>query len=109
MRPALIGKILGGVGLVLLLSSPYTLFITTGSSWLAALKALAGVALIGVYFGTNYGQLGQFASRKSSFFIASTALMGVFLIAALVAVNYVATTTNSSARKASVRPSSAAA
>jgi len=84
LRPALIGKILGGVGLVLLLSSPYTLFITTGSSWLAALKALAGVALIGVYFGTNYGQLGQFASRKSSFFIASTALMGVFLIAALV-------------------------
>ncbi|HKD40847.1 MAG TPA: GldG family protein [Myxococcaceae bacterium] len=94
MRPALIGKILGGVGLVLLLSSPYTLFITTGSSWLAALKALAGVALIGVYFGTNYGQLGQFASRKSSFFIASTTLMGVFLIAALVAVNYVAARKN---------------
>ena len=94
MKPAIFGKILGGVGLVLLLSSPYTLFITTGSSWLAALKALAGVALIGVYFATNYGQLGQFASRRSSFFIASTALMGIFLIAALVAVNYVAARKN---------------
>jgi ABC-type uncharacterized transport system involved in gliding motility auxiliary subunit len=94
LKPAIFGKILGGVGLVLLLSSPYTLFITTGSSWLAALKALAGVALIGVYFATNYGQLGQFASRRSSFFIASTALMGIFLIAALVAVNYVAARKN---------------
>jgi hypothetical protein len=96
LKPAIIGKILGGVGLVLLLSSPYTLFITTGSAWLATLKALGGIALIGVYFATNYGQLGQFASRRSSFFIASTALMAVLLLAALVAVNYVAARKNKS-------------
>jgi ABC-type uncharacterized transport system involved in gliding motility auxiliary subunit len=96
LRPAIIGKILGGVGLVLLLSSPYTLFITTGSSWLAAAKALSGVALIAVYFATNYGQLGQFASRRSSFFIASTVLMAVLVIAGLVAVNYVAARKNKS-------------
>ncbi len=96
MKPAIAGKILGGVGLVLLLSSPYTLFITTGSPWLAALKALGGVALIGIYFATNYGQIGQFASRRSSFFIASTALMAIVLIGGLVAVNYVAARKNKS-------------
>ncbi|HEX4803144.1 MAG TPA: Gldg family protein, partial [Myxococcaceae bacterium] len=90
------GKILGGVGLVLLLSSPYTLFITTGSPWLSALKALGGVALIGVYFATNYAQIGQFASRRSSFFIASTALMAIVAIAGLAAVNYVAAKKNKS-------------
>lgn len=96
MKPVIAGKILGGVGLVLLLSSPYTLFITTGSPWLAALKALGGVALIGVYFATNYGQIGQFASRRSSFFIASTALMAIVVIAGLAAVNYVAAKKNKS-------------
>ncbi len=96
MKPTIAGKILGGVGLVLLLSSPYTFFITTGSPWLATFKALVGVALIGIYFATNYGQIGQFASRRSNFFIASTALMAILVIAGLVAVNYVAARKNKS-------------
>jgi len=90
LRTATLGKILGAIGLILLLSSPYTLFITTGSGWLAALKAIGGLAFIGIFFATNYGQLGQFASRKSSFFFASSAAMAVVLIGALVAVNYIA-------------------
>jgi ABC-type uncharacterized transport system involved in gliding motility auxiliary subunit len=90
LRTATIGKILGAIGLILLLSSPYTLFITTGSVWLAAVKAIAGLVLIGVFFATNYGQLGQFASRKSSFFFVSSAAMALALIGALAAVNYIA-------------------
>jgi ABC-type uncharacterized transport system involved in gliding motility auxiliary subunit len=89
LRPATTGKILGAVGLLLLLSSPYTLFITTGSAWLAAVKALVGLLLIAAFFATNYGQLGQFASRRSSFFVVSSALMAVLVIGALVAVNFV--------------------
>ncbi|HXN40759.1 MAG TPA: hypothetical protein VN918_03155, partial [Myxococcaceae bacterium] len=87
MRPAIVGKILGGVGLILLLSSPVTYYITTGSAWLSAVKALSGIALIGIYFATNYGQLGQVASHKSSFFIASSVLMAALLLGGLVALN----------------------
>src|ERR1700716_3846084 len=89
LRPATTGKILGAVGLLLLLCSPYTLFITTGSAWLAAVKAMVGVLLIAAFFATNYGQLGQFATRRSSFFVVSSALMAVLVIGALVAVNFV--------------------
>ncbi len=96
LRTSTIGKILGAIGLLLLLSSPYTFFITTGSGWLAAAKAIGGIALIGVFFATNYAQLGQFASRKSSFFFVSSAAMALVLIAALSAVNYIAARKNKS-------------
>ncbi|HEX8439170.1 GldG family protein [Archangium sp.] len=90
MKAANIGKILGAFGLLLLLSSPFTLFLTSGSPALAATKAVAGAALVGLYFATNFKQFGQFASRRSSFFFASTALMVLATLGALVAVNYIA-------------------
>jgi ABC-type uncharacterized transport system involved in gliding motility auxiliary subunit len=90
MKAANIGKILGVFGLLLLLSSPFTLFFTAGSIALAATKAVAGAVLVGLYFATNYKQLGQFASRRSSFFFASTALTVLVTLGALVAVNYIA-------------------
>lgn len=90
MKAANIGKILGVFGLLLLLSSPFTLFLTAGSLALAATKAVAGAVLVGLYFTTNYKQLGQFASRRSSFFFASTALTALVTLGALVAVNYIA-------------------
>ena len=88
MKFTLLGKMLGAFGLVLLLTSPITLFLTSGSGWIAGGKALLGVALIAGFFATNYQHLGQFASRKSSFFIASSALMTLLLVVVLVAVNY---------------------
>src|SRR5260370_1825737 len=94
MQSATTGKVLGGIGLILVLSSPYTYFIRTGSPYWAAAKALIGIAFIAFYFASNYGQLTQFASRKSSLFFGSTALMTVFAIGALGAVNYIATKKN---------------
>lgn len=94
MQPNVIGKILGGAGLILLLSAPYTYYITTGSAWLAAVKALSGIALIAIFFASNYGQLGQLTTYKSSFFIASSALMAALLLGGLIAVNYVAARKN---------------
>ena len=91
-----VGKIVGAIGLLLLLSSPYTFFITTGSPWLAASKAVAGVLLIGFFFATNYDQLGQFASRRSSFFFFSSAAIALLLLAALAAANYIAARKNKS-------------
>lgn len=96
MKVATLGKILGALGLLLLLSSPYTYFVTTGLGWPAAAKAAIGVIFVGIFFATNFQQLGQFASGRSTFFFASSAVMVVLVIAALVAVNYIAVKKNKS-------------
>jgi hypothetical protein len=84
------GKIAGGVGLLVLLSAPYTFFITSGSAPMALGKVGAGLVLLGAYLGTHWKSLGQFASRKSTYYLLFTAATGVFLLGALGAVNYVA-------------------
>src|SRR4051812_46287761 len=94
MKLTIPGKILGGLGLVILITSPFTLLITSGSGWLAAGKAILGGVLIAVYFATYWSTLGQFASRKSTFFFVSSALMVGLVLAGLVAVNYVAAKRN---------------
>ena len=90
VKAANIGRILGVFGLLLLLSSPFTLFITSGSLTVFAVKALVGAVLVGVYFATNFKQFGQFASRRSSFFFANSALTVLAVLGALVALNYIA-------------------
>jgi len=75
MKAANIGKILGAFGLILLLSSPFTLFLTSGSVAITVTKAVVGAVLLGVYFATNFKQFGQFASKRSSFFFASASAM----------------------------------
>jgi ABC-type uncharacterized transport system involved in gliding motility auxiliary subunit len=90
MKAANIGKILGGFGLLLLFSSPFTLFFTSGSFPIFATKVVAGLVLVGLYFATNFKQFGQFASRRSSFFFGTTSLMVLVTLGALVAVNYIA-------------------
>ena len=50
MNVRTLGKILGALGLVALLSAPYTYFVTTGSPWMAAGKAVLGILLVGAYF-----------------------------------------------------------
>jgi hypothetical protein len=84
-----LGKILGALGLVALLSAPYTYFVTTGSPWMAAVKAILGVFLVGAYFATNLGEFGQFASRRSTFYLVSTLATVLVVLVGLVAVNYV--------------------
>jgi ABC-type uncharacterized transport system involved in gliding motility auxiliary subunit len=90
MKAANIGKILGGFGLLLLFSSPFTLFFTSGSLAIIGTKVVAGLVLVGLYFATNFKQFGQFASKRSSFFVASTAATALVTLGALVALNYIA-------------------
>jgi ABC-type uncharacterized transport system involved in gliding motility auxiliary subunit len=90
MSTSSVGKILGALGLLLLLSSPVTLFLTSGSVTLTAIKAVAGLGLLGAYLSTNFKQLGQFATRRSSSFFATTALLGVVTLGGLVGLNYLA-------------------
>jgi ABC-type uncharacterized transport system involved in gliding motility auxiliary subunit len=89
MNTRTLGKILGALGLVALLSAPYTYFVTTGSPWMAGAKAGLGLLLLGAYFATNLGEFGQFASRRSTFYLASTIATVLVVLAGLVAVNYV--------------------
>jgi ABC-type uncharacterized transport system involved in gliding motility auxiliary subunit len=90
MNKATVGKILGALGLLLLLSSPFTLFITSGSLGLAAAKAGVGLGLLGLYAATNFQQFGQFASRRSSLFFVSTAVQATVALAVLGGLNYLA-------------------
>ncbi len=90
MKAANIGKILGAFGLLLLLSSPLTLFLTAVSAVAAGVKAGAGLILLAAYFATNYKQFGQFSTRRSSFFVTHTVLTALVVLGALVAVNYIA-------------------
>lgn len=86
---ATVGKVLGALGLVSLLSAPYTYFVTA-SGPLTALKAGLGVLLIAAYFATNLRQLNQFASRRSTFYVASSLLLALAALAALGFINYIA-------------------
>ncbi|QSQ24743.1 GldG family protein [Pyxidicoccus parkwayensis] len=90
MKASNLGKVLGAFGLLLLLSSPITLFITSGSLVASGVKAGLGLVLLGVYFATHFKQFGQFASRRSSFFFATTVLTALVALGGLVAVNYIA-------------------
>ncbi|MFP2957672.1 GldG family protein [Myxococcus sp. 1LA] len=90
MKTANIGKVLGAFGLLLLLSSPFTLFVAPDSAVAAAVKAGVGLVLLGVYGATNYRRFGQFATRRSSAFFATTALTTLGVLVGLVAVNYLA-------------------
>src|SRR4051794_11786004 len=93
MRTTTIGKILGALGLVALLSSPYTYFLS-GSAWEAGGKALIGLLLLSFFVATHLGRFGEVASRRSSFFFGTSALMGLLALVALVAVNYIAVKKN---------------
>lgn len=90
MKISTLGKILGVLGLVILLSTPITYFFITGSGSLTLLKAIVGFAFIVFFFATNYKNLGQFASGRSTFFLTSSALTAIALLAVLVAINYIA-------------------
>jgi ABC-type uncharacterized transport system involved in gliding motility auxiliary subunit len=93
MTKATLGKVLGALGLVSFLSAPYTYFVT-GSGPLTGVKLLVGLCLIGAYFITNVGQLNQFASRRSTFYVASSVLTALVALAALGAVNTIAAKKN---------------
>jgi ABC-type uncharacterized transport system len=96
MTTSNVGKILGAFGLLFLLSSPFTLFFTSGSLALTAAKAVSGLVLLGVYAATNFKEFGQFATRRSSFFFGTTVLLGLVTLGGLVALNYIAFKKNKS-------------
>lgn len=84
----LIGKIGGVVGLILLLSSPYTVFTASGHTWLIGGKIALGLVLVVLYLVTHWGSFGQVASRKSTAYLVLSIVSGVLLVGGLVGANY---------------------
>lgn len=104
-----IGKVSGGLGLLLLLTSPITYMVTSGSPALAAAKAVAGVVLLGLFVATNYSRLMNADAKpvskdggprpmgqrsRASLYYLSTLLIGAFSLAAVAAVNVIAAKRN---------------
>jgi hypothetical protein len=109
-----LGKICGGLGLLLLLTSPITYGLTSSSAWYGVIKAAIGVVLLGLYGVTVYlkpagaqtpvtknplaellggaGASGQ--GNRAGFFLLSSLLIGLVAIGGAGAVNYIAAKRN---------------
>ena len=91
-----IGKICGGLGLLVLFTSPFTLFSTSGSFLAAGIKAGVGAVLILFWLLTRppqsevdvKGTMGSGA--RAGFFYTSSAMMIVVTLGALIAINFIA-------------------
>ncbi len=83
-----LGRILGVIGLVILLSSSLTFLI--GATNLALAKAIVGSALIIFYFVTNFRNLGNTATSRGTFFVAVTAVSSLLVLGLLTVANYFA-------------------
>jgi ABC-type uncharacterized transport system involved in gliding motility auxiliary subunit len=82
------GRVLGPVGLVLLIASILT-FMVSGDSWLGQINIVLGLVGIAIYFATNFRELNQFASSRGTFFMITSAVTGVVIVGGLVAANYI--------------------
>src|SRR4051812_14153323 len=95
-----------GLGVLILLTSPITIA-TAGDTKVAAIKAAVGAALIAVWFAVNRRRLfatgprpvdvpGEKPSKapmggasRATFFFLSTALISIFAVGALGAINFI--------------------
>lgn len=87
MHRKYVGRILGVIGLVLLASSVLTWLI--GAPSLAMGKVVLALILFAAYFTTNFGELGQAASSRGTFFFGVTSAAAVVVLLLLVVANYV--------------------
>lgn len=82
-----LGKVGGGVGLLLTLTSFVTLFVTSGSLIAFGVKLGLGVALLVLWAVTNSEKISLWA--RSVFFFGSSAAIGVVFLALMVAANFI--------------------
>ena len=85
-----LGKISGGLGLLLLLTSPFTLLLTSGSWLSSGIKAGLGVVLVLVWVLTRTPHTAQESIARAGFFYSSSLMMIIVVVAGLVAINFIA-------------------
>jgi ABC-type uncharacterized transport system involved in gliding motility auxiliary subunit len=96
MNKATIGKILGALGLVSVLSVPLTLLVSDDPLFVVLVKLGVGAVLIALFFILHGRQLGQFATGRSTFFMVSTVGTLAAAVAVLAGVNYIVMKKNKS-------------
>lgn len=82
-----LGKVAGGVGLLLTLTSFVTLFVTSGSYVAFGVKLGLGVAMLVLWSVTNSEKIATWT--RSVFFFSSSAAIGVVFIALMVGANFI--------------------
>lgn len=93
MNKSALGKLLFPVGLVLVLSAPFTWAILDAHT-AALVKLGLGVAAVAAGAFLNSGNVDRVARGRSTFFVTSTAGLVAVVLVALVAVNYIAAKRN---------------
>ncbi len=83
------GRVLGPVGLVLLLAAALTI-VVSGETGLGFFNVFLGAGCIAYYLITNFRQLNQFASSRGTFFVVTSTLTALLVGGALVAAHYLA-------------------
>jgi ABC-type uncharacterized transport system involved in gliding motility auxiliary subunit len=83
-----LGKVAGGIGLLLTLTSVITPFFAGTTTTVFAVKVSLGLGLLAVWAMTNGERLSTFA--RSMFFYSSSVILAVVFIALLAAANFVA-------------------
>jgi gliding motility-associatede transport system auxiliary component len=88
MNKETVGKILGALGLVLVITAPFTWWLLDAGTP-ALLKLGVGVLFLATYVVTNFNELGKMASGRGAFFIAFAATLSAVTLALLVFANYI--------------------
>lgn len=89
-KGTIVGRLAGGVGLVLLVSTPLTWLLTMDFGALVVGKLLLGLLLVGVYLATNPDFFTRVSGARSSGLLALSASTVVLVVGLVVAANYLA-------------------
>lgn len=90
MKLKTISRIALGFGIALLVSGAAVLLLVPGSGRVATVEGVLGLAAIVFFFVANKGSLGRTFSDRAVWFYGLSAGIGVVLLGALVATNYIA-------------------
>lgn len=85
-----LGRLLGAMGTVMLLSTPLTWYLTGEWGLLVWIKLMVGGLFVGYYIATNADFLAGVAGSRSSGLLIMSGVTVVMVIAMLAAVNFVA-------------------
>lgn len=89
-KGTIVGRLAGGVGLVLLVSTPLTWLLTMDFGALVVGKLLLGLLLVGVYLATNPDFFTRVSGARSSGLLALSAGTVVLVVGLVGAANYLA-------------------
>lgn len=88
MNNKTIAQVLGAVGVAFLVTSPILLVFGAASSVFVLTQAAVGLLLLGAWVGLDSAQVSRVVSGRGSFFLTTTAGVGVALLLGLGVVNY---------------------